>query len=198
MERLSPVPQSEPLLPEQTGSPVLRTIVYLALIVLLGAGGFMRFHDTIIAWVPALGGPAAVAPAVDASAPGSLVELALLPRGAAAAAIAAMGLSAPDAAALARAAERDQVGLARIGLFDASGGAGRAIQVSAGGFTSIVPLGAKPVIVTLPIGRAGVISFQAIGAGADPVSVGALTLSGPVRLPDIAAGQQLMVDVIAQ
>jgi hypothetical protein len=198
MERLSPVPQSEPLLPEQTGSPVLRTTAYLTLIALLGAAAFMRFHDTIIAWVPALGGPAAVAPPADANSPGSLVELALLPRGAAAAAIATMGLSAPEAAALARAAERDQIGLARIGLFDATGGAGRAIQVSAGGYTSIVPLGAKPVVVTLPISRAGVIAFQAVDASAAPLSVGALTLSGPVRLPDIAAGQQLMVDVIAQ
>ena len=38
--------------------------------------------------------------------------------------------------------------------------------------------------------------FSAIGVGA--VAVGALTLDGPVRFPDLPAGQALEVGVIAQ
>ncbi len=165
-----------------------------AVAALLLAGVWMRFNDRISAAVPFLAAPGGAA----GVQPSGLVELALLPQAEGAAAVAGMGLPASEAAVLTEALRRGRLRLVRMPVFDAQPdpSAMRAVRVSAGGYATTVMLSARPVPVTLPVGPAATVLFSATGAGA--VAVGALTLNGPVRFPDVAAGQTLAVGVIAQ
>ena len=72
----------------------------------------------------------------------------------------------------------------------------RVVEVSAGGYTRVVRLTRLPVSVTLPIGPVGSVAIRNLGAEA--VGIGALTLEGPVRLPDLPAAAGVEVGVIAQ
>ncbi len=206
MDRLTPTPTLEPSIPEAAGSGALRRTAYAGLALLLLAGGWIRFNDRIASLSPALAGPAGAVSqqAADAGGPKGLFELQMMPSAAAVAAVAAMGLPAGDATLLAADLKRDRIRLVQMPLFDAglaTGAdalAGRAVEVSSGGYTRVVHLTREPVVVTLPIGRVGTVSFRTVGHAADALGIGALTLSGPVRLPDLSAGQQLDVGVVAQ
>ncbi len=195
-----PAPQAaEPDLPAAAGSTALNATVATLLAVMLVAGVWVRFNGRIAAISPGLAGPAArVADELGQSGRvRGLLELGLLPAGPEA--VAAMGLPTAEAATLAQAVQRGHLRLVRLPLFDAGGAgseAGRSVQVSSGGYTRLVPLTRQPVIVTLPIGRVGTVSFR--GASPGGITIGALTLSGPVQLPALAAGQTLDVGVVAQ
>ena len=195
-----PAPQAaEPDLPASAGSAALRVTVSTLLAVMLVAGAWVRFNGRIAAISPGLAGPAAqVADELGESGRvRGLLELGLLPAAAGPEAVAAMGLPTGEAATLAQAVQHGRLRLVRLPLFDAAGSeAGRSVQVSSAGYTRLVPLTRQPVVVTLPIGRVGTVSFR--GAGPGSVGVGALTLSGPVQLPALAVGQTLDVGVVAQ
>ena len=176
-------------------SGVAGRIVLGALGLLVLTGVWVRFNDRVAALLPFLAAPGTAA-SVE---PSGLVELALLPQSEAQAAVAGMGLSASDAGALTEALRRGRLRLVRMPVFDAQpdpSAARRTVRVSAGGYATTVPLAVQPAPVTLPVGPVGTVLFSATGAGA--VSVGALTLDGPVRFPDLPAGQSLEVGVIAQ
>lgn len=206
MDRL-PIPQpAEPDLPAAAGSAALNATVSALLAVMLVAGVWVRFNDRIAAISPGLAGPAAqVADELGQSGRvRGLLELGLLPAPAGPEAVAAMGLPTAEAATLAQAVQRGHLRLVRLPLFDAGAAgpeAGRSVQVSSGGYTRLVPLTRQPVIVTLPIGRVGTVSFRGASPGSispGGITIGALTLSGPVQLPALAAGQTLDVGVVAQ
>ena len=196
-----PAPQAaEPELTASAGSAALRVTVSTLLAVLLVAGVWVRFNGRIAAIAPGLAGPAALV-ADELGESGrvrGLLELGLLPAPAGPDAVAAMGLPTAEAAALAQAVQRGRLRLVRLPLFDAAAGpeAGRIVQVSSAGYTRLVPLTRQPVVVTLPIGRVGTVSFRDAGPGG--IGVGALTLTGPVQLPQLAPGQTLDVGVVAQ
>lgn len=195
-----PAPQAaEPDLPASAGSAALRVTVSTLLAVMLVAGAWVRFNGRIAALSPGLAGPAAqVADELGESGRvRGLLELGLLPAPAGPEAVAAMGLPTGEAATLAQAVQRGRLRLVRLPLFDAAASeAGRSIQVSSAGYTRLVPLTRQPVVVTLPIGRVATVSFR--DAGPAGTTIGALTLSGPVQLPTLAAGQTLDIGVVAQ
>ncbi len=197
-----PQTESEPPLPQHAGADALRTTVYSLLAVMLLAGAWVRFNDRIGAIAPALTGPAASV-ADEAGLSGrvkGLVEIALVAPAATTQALSALQLSAPDLAALTQAVEQQRVRLARLPIFDAGPGTadapGRAVIVSSGGYTRMVRLGREPVVLTLPIARVGTVSFR--GVDGAPVTVGAVTLNGPMTLPTLTAGRVLNVGVVAQ
>ncbi len=207
MDRLNPALAPDPEAPLATGSGPLRQTALGVLAVMVVAGGWIRFNDRIASVMPALAAPSTVLTdraAGDGDMIRGLVELGLLPSTATAAAVASMGLPPQEAAVLAAAVQRGRVRLARLPLFDAGpvdanalDAAGtRSVQVSAGGYTSLVRLTRQPVVVTLPIGPVGSVLFRTAGGG--EVAIGALTLDGPVRFPTLQVGQQLDVGVIAQ
>ena len=204
MQSLPPTEAAEPTLPHASGSGALRTTTYGLLVLLLLAGAWVRFNREVAAVAPGLAGPAADV-ATQAAAAGreaGLVEVGLLPASATATAVAAMGLPAGDAAALTQAVRDRRLRLVRLPLFDSGpfAAAGResihAVQVSSGGYTRVVELTEQPVSVTLPIGPVGTVAMRNLSGEA--VGIGALTLAGPVRLPDLAASGTLEVGVIAQ
>lgn len=204
MERPLSREAAEPSVPDAAGAGALRTLIYGMLAVMLLAGGWVRFNRQIASVVPALAAPVAdVANQVaDAGRVKGLVEIGLLPVSATAEAVAAMGLPASDAAALAQAVRRGRLRLVRLPLFDlspslpADAAAGRAIEVSTGGYTRFVRLTRQPLTVTLPIGPVGTVAFR--NASGDVIDIGALTLEGPVKLPDLGTGGVMTVGVIAQ
>ena len=224
MDRPPALQAAEPDLPAAAGSAALRVTVSALLAVMLVAGAWVRFNGQIAAIAPGLAGPAAqVADELGESGRVTgLLELGLLPGPAGPEAVAAMGLPAAEAASLAQAVQRGRLRLVRLPLFDAGAagpGAGRSVQVSSGGYTRLVPLTRQPMVVTLPIARVATVSFRDAGpggtgpggmssagmggtgmgsAGMGGASIGALTLSGPVQLPTLAAGQTLDVGVVAQ
>ena len=205
MDRLSPIIAAEPALPQSSGSSTLRNTAYTLLALAVAAGAWVRFNDRIASVAPTIAAPAAgIAQHQQTAAAGGvrgLMELPLLPQSATATAVAAMGLPKSEQSALAADVRRDRVRLVQLPLFDAGpaatdGTAGPAVQVSSGGYTRLVRLSRQPVVVTLPIDRVGTVSFQV--AGADPVGIGALTVSGPLPLPQLMAGQELDIGVVAQ
>jgi hypothetical protein len=162
------------------------------LAILLLAGGWARFGGDLTAMLTGMAG--------GAPEPRALIEQAMLPQAETAQAIAAMGLPAAQATLLADAVRRNRLRLMRMPLFDAGPGAadaaGHTVRVSAGGYTTTVHLAARPVEVTLPIGPVGSVLFSTVGAAT--VTIGSMTLSGPVRFPDTGPGQVLDVGVMAQ
>lgn len=207
MDRLSPITSEEPTIAPTGGSGALRSTVYAVLAIMIAAGGWVRFNDTIATLSPTLAAPAASVAqqrqgqAAAAGQPSGLLEIGLLPQDAAAAAVQTMGLPQNDATSMAADIKRDRLRLVRLPLFDAGpatpdGVLGRAVQVSSGGYSRLIHLTRQPILVTLPIDHVGTVSFKV--AGADPVGIGALTLSGPVELPVLSNGQQLDVGVVAQ
>lgn len=196
-----PARQSEPMERGSASAAAMRGCVYGALAILLTGCVWLRFNDQIASLLPALAAPAALTNQTAADlGTRALVELPLLAPQAAFEAAAQMNLSGGDAGLLAQALQRGQLRLVRLPLVDAgaapSDGAGRAVTVSAGGYTTLVRLGRQPVIVAVPIGPVGEIAFTTPDQGG--VGIGALTLSGLVRLPDIRPGQVIDVGVIAQ
>ena len=206
MDRLSPAPALEPSIPEAAGSGAMRRTAYTGLALLLLAGGWVRFNDRIASLSPALAGPAAAASQqiAEAGRLQGLFELQMMPAAAQPAAVAAMGLPQGDATMLSADMKRDRIRLVQMPLFDAGLApgpdalAGRTVEVSSGGYTRLVRLTRQPVVVTLPIDRVGTVSFRVVGAAPDALGIGALTLAGPVRLPDLSADQTLDVGVVAQ
>ncbi len=197
---------AEPDLPASPTGSGLRTALSVVLAAMLFAGAWVRFNPQLAAMAPWLAGPAAVV-ADELAQPGrvhGLVEVGLLPASAGPEAVAAMGLATGEAASLTQALQRGQLRLVRLPLFDAQApddaGAGglapvRSVEVSSGGYTRLVALTRHPAVVLLPIARVGTVSFRATGAAA---VIGALTLTGPVRLPTLEPGQLLQVGVVAQ
>jgi hypothetical protein len=183
-------------LPLATEPPIasqgpLRSTLTALLALLLAAGIWVRFGAQISALV------ASLQPAAP-PAPLALVELGLVPASQTQAAIASMGLNAGDAAALQEAVRRGRLRLAHLPLLDDSPSlqGGHAIEVSGGGYTRNLLITREPTTVTIPVGPVGEIAFRT--PEADNVGIVGLTLSGPVRLPDLDAGQALAVGVIAQ
>ncbi|MBE7212596.1 MAG: hypothetical protein INR65_16375 [Gluconacetobacter diazotrophicus] len=204
---MSPVPDREPEIAPSGGGNAARATLYGALGLVLLAGAWVRFAPTIDQVAPALAPPVAAGPqqARSDSRPGTLVEAQSVPAAEVGAAIAAMKLPADQSAALADAVKRDRLRLVTLPLFDAgmatpaAGAGGPAVTVSTAGFSRVVPLTRQPVPVVLPIDRVGTVTFQvASAAKAGPVGLGALTVTGPVRLPDMARGDVLSVGVMAQ
>jgi len=198
MERLLPAEAPEPI-PTQGGS-ALRSTVYTLLAVMLVAGAWVRFNSQIAAISPELAAPAAEA-ADKAGEPGGireLIALGMLPATQARAAVAEMGLTGGDAAALTTALQRGRLHLARFGLVDVSPTlqGGHVVQVSAGGYTRQVMLTREPVTVTIPIGPVGSVALTT--PEQTGVRIEGLTLSGPVLFPQLQAGQVLTVGLIAQ
>lgn len=199
----SPLP-AEPHLPESAGSGLLRGTLYTVLAAMLLAGVWIRFNPQIAAIAPGLAAPAAdlAAQVADPGRARGLLEVELVPLSETAQAVAAMRLPSDQAAALAAAVRRGDVRLVRLPLFDFAPPAddaidmARVIEVSAAGYTRAVPLGRLPVAVTLPIAKMGTVALRNPGGGT--VAVGAVTLTGPVRLPDLPSAAVLDVGVIAQ
>ncbi len=211
MDRLSPFRDAEPELAASSSPSPGRAALYTLLVLMLAGGGWVRFNDRIAALAPGLAAPAAGAAqgAATKLPVDMLMELPLLPRAAETSAVTGLGLPASDAAAITSALKRDRLRLVQIPLFDAGSSApdgtdaGRTVLVSSGGYDRLIRLGRQPVVVTLPIDRVGTVSFR-VPAGevkALPPSglgIGALTQTGPMRLPDLGANQELEVGVIAQ
>ncbi len=202
MERLLPGGRAEPSLPDPAGSAALRGVAYTLLMLILLAGAWIRFNPQIAALAPMLAGPAADV-AAQMAAPGrlrGLAEVALVPLADTGEAVAAMRLPAAEAAALTQAVRRGRLRLVRLPLFDSGADAAdavaRVIEVSAGGYTTTVQLTRLPVAVTLPIGAVGTAAIRNLGG--DTVGVGAVTLAGLVRLPDLPAAAGLEIGVVAQ
>jgi hypothetical protein len=181
---------TEPPLPTAAQGP-LRTTITALLALLLAAGIYIRFGAQITALL------ATLAP-TPPPAPLALVELPLIPTSQTQAAIAEMGLDATDAAALQDALKRGRLRLAHIPLLDDTPtlAGSHAVTISAGGYTRSLLLTRQPTVVTIPIGPVGEIAFTT--SEADNIGIVGLTLSGPVRLPDLHLGQTIAVGVIAQ
>jgi hypothetical protein len=187
----------------EAGRSVFRTTLYTVLLLTLAAGAWVRFNGQIASIMPALAGPAEqVADQAGLSGrPRGLLELGLLPQTPPKEEIAAMALGAAETSALSDALLRRRLRLVHLPLLDvspvlAAGDAGHSVEVSTGGYTRLVRLTRAPLTLTLPIAAAGTVTFRATDG--DPVSIGALTLSGPVRLPELQSGQSLSVGVLAQ
>lgn len=201
----SPPPlAAEPKLPESAGGGSLRATAYTLLGLVLLAGAWVRFNPQIAALAPGLAAPVADI-AARVAEPGraqGLLEVTLVPQQSEAQALAAMGLPSGQEAVLARAVQRGRLRLVQLPLFDFNPPASdavdevRRIEVSTAGYTRVVLVGRLPVSVTLPIGRMGTVALRNLGTG--PAALGAVTLTGPVRLPDLSAGAGLEVGVIAQ
>jgi hypothetical protein len=199
MDRMVPLEADEPV--SATGGSAARSTIYVLLAAMLLAAVWLRFNGLIAAIDPTLAGPPALvgSQAADPSGVRDLVELGLLPAGQASAAVAAMGLPPTDAAALTQALQRGRLRLARLPLLDGTSlepGQGHIVQVSSAGFTRQVVLTREPTVVTLPVGPVANIEFRTSDSAA--VGIVGLTLAGPIRLPDLQAGQVLTVGVVAQ
>ena len=189
--------ESEPSLPRSGEGNTLRRLCYATLILLVATGGWVRFSDRIAEIAPALAAPGSAAP--QSGRVRGLLELGLAPAAASAAAVQAMGLPAQDQNSLLQALDRRQVRMFQLPVFERDGGTGAAVQVSSGGLTRVVHLSADPIVLTLPISHVGTVSFRMVGSTPQgSLGIGALTLTGPVMLQSIAAGDVLQVGVVAQ
>nr|WP_321985592.1 hypothetical protein [uncultured Lichenicoccus sp.] len=176
--------------------------LYGLLALLVAAGLTLRFETQIATLVPALGLGSAAADrsGPDPNGPNAihgLLEAQGLPVAGIQAAVLALGLPPAQQDALTQLAQRRRLRLVRLPLFDV--GAGSMVRVTAGGLSQTVALGRVPVLVTLPIDRAGIVSLQPVGASAaTDVHVGAVTMTGPVVLEPMAPGQGLNIGVVVQ
>ncbi len=178
------------------GASVFRVTVYAMLGVAVGCGAWLRFNSQIATVVPGLADAGTVA-AGEPARVRALMELGLVPVGEAEALVAGMGLSGGEAG-LMRAALRDRrVRLVRMPLVDETpGDAGHDVVISTAGYTRMVRLTRTPMAVPLPVGAGGEVAFSTPDVAA--VGIGALGLSGPIRLPDVSRGDVLSVGVVAQ
>lgn len=200
MQKPSPEPV-EASLPQSSEGGGLRRAGFLALLLVVAAGAWVRFSDRIAEWAPGLAAPVHAAASSDQVS--GLLELGLIPASASRAAIQAMQLPDQDAATLQQAVSRDRLRLVRLPLFERDGGTGATVLVDANGLTRVVHLTAQPVVLSIPMAQAGNLSFRLLegppSAGAGPgVGIGAITLNGPVALPTLATGQILEVGIVAQ
>ncbi len=191
-----PAQTAEPIVRGSAGASAFRATVYALLGLTVACGAWLRFNQQIAAVVPGLADTQTAA-AGEPARVRVLMELGLVPAGEAEALVAGMGLSATEAGLL-RAALRDRrLRLVRMPLVDETlGGAGHDVVVSTAGYTRAVRLTRTPVAVPLPVGPGGEVAFTT--PDLEAVSIGALGLSGPVRLPDVARGDVLNVGVVAQ
>ena len=191
-----PAETAEPIVRGSAGASVLRATAYAVLAVAVGCGAWLRFNTQIAAVVPGLAKAGTVA-AGEPARVRALLELGLVPASEAEAAVAGMGLSGAEAG-LMRAALRDRrLRLVRMPLVDETPGeAGHDVVVSTAGYARMVRLTRTPVAVPLPVGAGGEVAFST--PDADAVGIGALGLSGPIRLPDVSPGDVLSVGVVAQ
>ena len=196
MERMLPAETAEPIVRGGAGGVAFRGTLYALLGMAVLSGAWLRFNAQIAAVAPGL----AEMGAGVAGAPGkvgALLELGLVPVEESGAAVAGMGLSAGEAGLLLAALRERRVRLVRLPMVDETIGAGgHDVVVSTAGYTRSVRLTRTPVAVALPMGPAGEVAFST--PDADAVGIGALGLSGPVRLPDLARGDVLSVGVVAQ
>lgn len=196
MERMLPAETAEPIVRGGAGAVAFRGTLYALLGVAVGCGAWLRFNTQIAAVVPGLADAGTVA-AGEPARVRALMELGLMPAGEAEAAVAGMGLSGGEAALMQAALRDRRVRLVRMPLVDETpGDAGHDVVVSTAGYSRMVRLTRTPVAVPLPVGPAGEVSFST--PDAEAVGIGALGLSGPVRLPDVARGDVLSVGVVAQ
>lgn len=195
----------EASLPQSTEGGGLRRAGFLALLLVVAAGAWVRFSDRVTEWAPGLAAPVHAARSSDQVR--GLLELGLVPAAASSAAIQAMQLPDQDAAALQQAVSRERLRLVRLPLFERDGGTGATVLVDANGLTRVVHLTARPVVLSIPVAQAGNVSFRlldgsppaGVGPRASPgLGIGAITLNGPVALPALAAGQTLEVGIVAQ
>ncbi len=196
MERMLPAQTAEPMVRGGAGASAFRAMAYAVLGVAVGCGAWLRFNPQIASVVPGLADSRTVAAAEPARVQ-ALMELGLVPAGEAEALVAGMGLSGAEAA-LMRAALRDRrLRLVRMPLVDETPGeGGHDVTLSTAGYTRMVRLTRTPMAVPLPVGPGGEVAFST--PNVEAVSIGALGLSGPVRLPDVARGDVLNVGVVAQ
>lgn len=174
----------------------MRGFCYALLILLVAAGGWARFSDRIKGWVPALEAPDATqaGPPVQ-----GLLELGIAQPASGEAALEALRLPSDQAASLRQAVSRRRLRLVQLPLFERDGGAGGIVEVSAGGLTQQVRLSPRPIPVSLAIAAVGNVSLRVLGEPASgSVSMGAITLNGPVALPPLAGGHVLELGVVAQ
>jgi hypothetical protein len=198
-----PTNATEEALPHQGGHSTIRSTLYMLLALMLVAGAWVRFNGQIASVMPALAGPAEqIADQMGFSnRPRALLELDMLPQPAPKEEVAALGLGASETALLSEALLRRRLRLIHLPLVDVgplpvADGAGHSVEVSAGGYTRLVHLTRQPITLTLPIAAASTVTFRATDG--DAVSIVALTLAGPIRLPDLPAGQSLSVGVVPQ
>ena len=201
MERLLPPQPVEPPIPMRAGSGALQTTAYTLLALMVAGAAWVRFNDQIAETAPALAGPAGTVAdqLADASRIKGLVEQAIVPSGAIQEAVAGMALPANDAHLLTEALQRHKLKLIRMPLIDLSATQaeqGRIVRVSAAGYSRVVQLSRTPVVLTLPIGPVGTVSFQT--SSTDGVGIGTVTLAGLTKLPALPAGDTLSVGVMAQ
>ena len=198
----TPTTLAEPVpAPSGGGAAGLRGLAVM-LAVLVAVGGWVRFSDRIAGWIPSLAPLAASGGGAADGRVGALLELGLIPASAGVPAVRAMNLPAQDESALAQAVERRRLRLVRVPLFERDGGAGAVVQVDANGLTQVVRLATQPIVLTVPMAQVGSLRFRLLGnppGGAPPgVGIGAITLTGPLALPTLRAGQELDVGVVAQ
>ena len=168
------------------------------LALLVAVGGWVRFSERIASWFPALSPLAMSGGAAARDQVGALLELGLVPVGAGLPAVQAMGLPTRQAATLAQAVERRRLRLVRVPLFERDGGSGAVLQVDANGLTQTVHLAMQPIVLTVPMAQVGSLRFRLLDARPGGVGIGAITLTGPLALPTLQAGQELDVGVVAQ
>ncbi|MCQ8277928.1 hypothetical protein NFI95_05650 [Acetobacteraceae bacterium KSS8] len=199
---MSPVRDAELVPAGSAGGGALRGTLYTLLAVALVAGALVRFNAPIAAVAPFVASLAAADTDASAANPAALLDLQVVPETTEPVAVAAIGLPPSEAEQLRAALKDRRVRLARLPLFDAGGtmaqggDAGRSVLVQTAGFSQLVRLGREPVVVTLPIDRAGTIRFST--SAAEPVQIGAITIQGPIRLPEIASRQALDVGVAVE
>ena len=196
MERMVPVAASERMVHASGGLSAVRGMVYVVLSAALLAGGWGRYGTQVAALMPGSTAQPAEPARVGA------MEVAMIPRAGEQQAVAGMGLSAADSAALGLALRRGQLRLARLGMFDATaaapqaGQAGHRIELVVGGYTTAVMLARQAQAVVVPVGPAATVSVRNVD-GAD-AEVGLLTLSGPMQTQSLEPGQAEQVGVVAE
>lgn len=108
------------------------------------------------------------------------------------AAIASMGLSAPDQALLAKEGTK----LVYITLYDSDAEDGDAVTVTSDGFSRTIVLKKAPTVVIIPRPRAGFFTLTgAVDGEGGGVTVGLNLPSGPFPLPIMSVGQTLTIPV---
>ena len=191
-----PVAALERMVHASGGLSAVRGMVYVVLGAALLAGGWGRYGTQLSAMMPGSTAQPAAPTRVLA------MEVAMLPRSGEQQAMAGMGLSAADSAALGLALRRGQLRLAKLGLFDATAEgpeaspAGHRVELVVGGYTTAVTLTRQADVVVVPVGPAATVSVRNVdGAG---TAVGLLTLSGPMQTPPLEPGQAEQVGVVAE